>query len=385
MEKRTDWYEHPEYYEAIFGTDTVREADFLQALSARHGTGGSQWLEPACGAGRLVAEAASRGMKVAGYDISEAMLAHARKRLTPAERRRVKLAPSRMEEFFEPALEGKVDVAHNLVSTFRYLDSEAAALAHLKGTRRLLKPNGIYVLGFHLTDYSRSVPEHERWLGRVGKDKVVCNTHEGLPDRRARRSPMRNRLRITGPGKDWLIETTWFFRTYDAAQAGKLFRDAGLSVVAAYDFDYDVSSPVARGSRRLDRVFVLRPDAGSVEQGASENAPARKVVAAAKKPVPKVTPEKKVAVPRKTSPARKVAAAAKKPAAKVTPEKKVAAPRKTSPARKVAATKKVATAPDATTPTKKLATAPDATPPTKKLATAPDATPPTKKPTRRRS
>lgn len=279
MEKRTDWYEHPEYYEAIFGTDTVREADFLQALSARHGTGGSQWLEPACGAGRLVAEAASRGLKVAGYDISEAMLAHARKRLTPAERRRVKLAPSRMEEFFEPSLEGKVDVAHNLVSTFRYLDSEAAALAHLKGTRRLLKPDGIYVLGFHLTDYSRRVPEHERWLGRVGKDKVVCNTHEGLPDRRARRSPMRNRLRITGPGKDWLIETTWFFRTYDAAQAGKLFRDAGLRVVAAYDFDYDLSSPVQRGSRRLDRVFVLRPEPGAVEQGAPEKTSASKVVA----------------------------------------------------------------------------------------------------------
>ncbi|WP_338864280.1 class I SAM-dependent methyltransferase [Myxococcus stipitatus] len=265
MEKRTDWYEHPEYYEAIFGTDTVREMDFLQALSARHGTGGSRWLEPACGAGRLVEEAARRGLKVTGYDISEAMLEHARKRLTPAERRRVKLAPSRMEEFFVPELEGQVDVAHNLVSTFRYLDSEAAALAHLKGTRRLLKPDGLYVLGFHLTDYARTTPEHERWLGQVGKDKVVCNTHEGLPERRARRSPMRNRLRITGPGKDWLIETTWYFRTYDNAQARKLFRAAGLNVVAEYNFDYDLETPEKRGSRRLDRVFVLKPEPVSAD------------------------------------------------------------------------------------------------------------------------
>src|SRR5689334_20123745 len=98
MERRKDWYEHPEYYEAIFGTDTVREADFLQELSRRFGTGGNQWLEPACGAGRLVAEAASRGLKVAGYDLSEAMLAHARKRLSPAERRRVKLSQARMED-----------------------------------------------------------------------------------------------------------------------------------------------------------------------------------------------------------------------------------------------------------------------------------------------
>jgi SAM-dependent methyltransferase len=281
MEKRTDWYEHPEYYEAIFGTDTVREVDFLQALSERHGTGGKQWLEPACGAGRLVAEATSRGLKVTGYDISEAMLAHARKRLTPARRRQVKLSVSRMEAFFEPSLEGKVDVAHNLVSTFRYLDSEAAALAHLKGTRRLLKPQGLYVLGFHLTDYARNTAEHERWLGKVGKDKVVCNTHEGLPDRRARRSPMRNRLRITGPGKDWLIETTWFFRTYDAAQANRLFRNAGLRVVAAYDFDYDLSAPVERGSRRLDRVFVLQPAAseGPVVEVKKPSEDARKKVA----------------------------------------------------------------------------------------------------------
>ncbi|WP_043713745.1 class I SAM-dependent methyltransferase [Corallococcus macrosporus] len=260
MEKRTDWYEHPRYYEAIFGTDTVREVDFLQTLSERFGTGGKLWLEPACGAGRLVEEAARRGLRVVGYDISEAMLVHARKRLTPAQRRRVKLGPSRMESFADPSLEGQVDLAHCLVSTFRYLDSEAAARQHLLGTRRLLKPGGIYVLGFHLTDYARARPEHERWVGQVGEDRVVCNTNEGLPERRARRSPMRNRLRVTGPDKDWLIETEWHFRTYSHAQATKLFRDAGLRVLAGYTFDYDIDAPVERGSLRLDRVFVLQAD-----------------------------------------------------------------------------------------------------------------------------
>ncbi len=274
MEKRTDWYEHPQYYEAIFGTDTAREVDFLQALSERFGTGGKQWLEPACGAGRLVEEAASRGLRVVGYDISEAMLAHARKRLSPAQRRRVKLGPSRMESFADPALEGQVDLAHCLVSTFRYLDSEEAARQHLQGTRRLLKPEGIYVLGFHLTDYERARPEHERWVGQVGEDRVVCNTNEGLPDRRARRSAMRNRLRVTGPDKDWLIETEWSFRTYSAAQAAKLFRDAGLRVLSCYTFDYDLDAPVTRGSLRLDRVFVLQPDPASRTADAPAPAPA---------------------------------------------------------------------------------------------------------------
>jgi SAM-dependent methyltransferase len=258
MEKRTEWYDHPEYYEAIFGVDTEKEMDFLLAVHQRLGTGGRLLLEPACGAGRLVAEAARRGCQVVGYDFSEKMLAHARARLTPAQRRRVRLYPGRMESFSRPELEGQVDLAFNLVSTFRYLDSEQAALEHLRGTRRLLKPQGLYLLGFHLTDYARTRPEHERWVGHVGADTVVCNTHEGLPDRRLRRSPMRNHLRITGPGKDLLIETSWFFRTYDSAQARRLFRRAGLRVLALYDFDYQADAPRQRGNGRLDTVFVLQ-------------------------------------------------------------------------------------------------------------------------------
>lgn len=259
MEKRTGWYDHPEYYEAIFGVDTVKEMDFLLAVHQRQGTGGRLLLEPACGAGRLVAEAARRGYQVVGYDLSEKMLAHARARLTPAQRRRVRLYQARMESFFRPELEGQVDLAFNLVSTFRYLDSEQAALEHLEGTRRLLKPQGLYLLGFHLTDYARLRPEHERWVGQVGEDKVVCNTHEGLPDRRLRRAPMRNRLRVTGPGRDWLIETSWFFRTYDSGQVRRLFRRAGLQVLALYDFDYQVDAPRQRSNTRLDTVFVLKP------------------------------------------------------------------------------------------------------------------------------
>ncbi|HEY0096942.1 MAG TPA: class I SAM-dependent methyltransferase [Archangium sp.] len=259
MERLSDWYDHPEYYEAIFGTDTARELDFLLEVSRRYGTGGNLLLEPACGAGRLVAEAASRGYRVVGYDLSEKMLEHARERLTPAQRRKVRLHVSPMQEFFRPELEGKVDLAFNLVSTFRYLDSEQAALAHLEGTRRLLKPEGLYVLGFHLTDYDRKKPEHERWVERLGKDTVVCNTREGLPERRLRRSEMRNRLRITGPGKDLLIETHWYFRTYDLAQARRLFRRAGLRVVEVFDFDYQVEVPRKRGEIRLDSIFVLQP------------------------------------------------------------------------------------------------------------------------------
>ena len=263
MQRLSEWYDHPEYYEAIFGTDTAREMDFLLEVSRRHGTGGSLLLEPACGAGRLVEEATRRGCQVVGYDLSEKMLAHARARLSPALRRRARLHVSRMEDFCPPELVGQVDLAFNLVSTFRYLDSEQAALAHLRSTRRLLKPDGLYVLGFHLTEYARQHVERERWVERLGEDTVVCNTREGLPDRKQRRSSMRNRLRITGPGKDLLIETEWYFRTYDLAQARRLFRAAGWEILAVYDFDYQVDEPKPRADDRLDTLFVLHQGTGA--------------------------------------------------------------------------------------------------------------------------
>src|SRR4051812_32822053 len=129
MERLKDWYEHPEYYEAIFGTDSQKEMDFLREVNGRYGTSGPCFLEPACGAGRLIAEGVRRGQRMVGYDTSPTMLAHARARLTPAERRRVRLYRGRMEDFSPREWLGKVDLAFSLVSTFRYLQTERAALS----------------------------------------------------------------------------------------------------------------------------------------------------------------------------------------------------------------------------------------------------------------
>lgn len=257
-ETERDWYAHPKYYEAIFGPDTTKEFDFLESLNTRHGTGGKRWLEPACGAGRLLEEGARRGYSLVGYDLSEPMLAHARARLKGPLSRRVELHHSRMEDFCPPALEGSFDLAFCLVSTFRYLESEASARAHLKAVAKLLRPGGLYALGFHLTDYDRTAPEREKWKGNVGSEAVVCRTVEGLPDRSRRSSPMKNTLEISGPSRAFTIASEWRFRTYDLSQASRLFRSAGLRARAQYTFDYDLLRPVTRGDLRLDRVFVLQ-------------------------------------------------------------------------------------------------------------------------------
>ncbi len=95
--------------------------------------------------------------------------------------------------------------AFNLVSTFRYLDSEKAALAHLEGTRRLLKPEGLYASASTSRTTSGERPEHQRRVECLGKDTGAQHPR-GAAGPASRRSKMRNRLRITGPEKDLLIE-----------------------------------------------------------------------------------------------------------------------------------------------------------------------------------
>jgi SAM-dependent methyltransferase len=257
MKRLSDWYRHPKYYEAIFGTDTAREMDFLEQVNHWFGTGGRTFLEPACGAGRLVREGVRRGYTLVGYDLSPQMLAFARRRLTPAQRGAVHLYQDRMESFCPPRWQGRVDLAFSLVSTFRYLDSEQAATAHLEATRRLLKPGGVYVLGFHITDYRRTRVEHERWVGQVGDEEVVCNTREWPPNRKLRRSRMRNRLRISGPRGQSLIETEWYFRTWDEREVRALLERTGFGLEGLYSFETRIEAPLSEDSPRLDRVMVL--------------------------------------------------------------------------------------------------------------------------------
>ena len=256
MERKSGWYDYPEYYDAIFDPDSRKEMDFLQRVNRAHGNGGQTFLEPACGSGRLIAEGARRGARMIGYDTSEVMLSRARARLRPQWGKRVQLHQAQMESFAPRPLLAGIDLAFCLVSTFRYLSSQNAAEDHLRCVRRLLAPGGVYVLGFHLTDYARRGASHERWVGKVGRDQVVCNTREFPPNRRGRYSPMRNRLRVRGPSRDWLIETHWRFRTWDENEVAELFRRTGFDTAALYTFDYD--QPLT-DTDRLDRVFILRP------------------------------------------------------------------------------------------------------------------------------
>jgi len=255
------WYEIPHYYDIVFDEDTELEVGFLEAMLEIHGGAArkpppsARVLEPACGSGRLVAALAERGHRVSGFDVSAAMLDYARRRL--ADRGvRADLWLDRMESF---QAEGRFDLAHCLVSTFKYLLDEESARAHLLRVAELLRPGGLYVLGVHLTEYELTRRLRERWVASRGGTRVVCNIQTWPADRRRRIERVRSRLHIEEHGDTRHLETEWDFRTYDAAQLARLLRSVpALEHVATYDFSYELSSRRELDDEQMDCVLVLR-------------------------------------------------------------------------------------------------------------------------------
>lgn len=254
-----DWYDTPLYYDIIFDADTPREADFLEAMWVEHGLCGppQRILEPACGSGRLIFELARRGWQAHGFDSSLPMLDYAQARLASAGLS-AHLWQDRMESF-RVRNDTRYELAHCLVSTFKYLITEEHALACLRRVAAALKPGGLFVLGLHLTDYERTTPDHERWVAGRDGIHVTCNTRTWPADLHTRQEALRTRLRIRHGTQEHLQETRWQFRTYSASELHRLLRQvADFQLVACHDFTYDAATPLKLDGSHLDVVLILR-------------------------------------------------------------------------------------------------------------------------------
>ncbi|MBT8493612.1 MAG: class I SAM-dependent methyltransferase [Deltaproteobacteria bacterium] len=251
-----DWYSAPRYYDLVFSALDERELDFLEAIYTEYGPGRRRRvLEPACGSGRLMLGLAERGFQVSGFDLSPDMARFSKERLAKAGYKpAVKVAD--MSDF---TVRGRYEMAHCLVSSFKYLLTERAAVGHLRSVARALVAGGIYVLGFHLSDYDDETLDRERWVGKRRGLEVVCNITSWPPDRRKRRENIRSRLVVTERGKTSRFQTLWQFRTYDERQALALFAKVPeLELIATYDMTYDLDRLQDFGTEQFDQVAILR-------------------------------------------------------------------------------------------------------------------------------
>ncbi len=261
VKRAMDWYDTPLYYDIVFDQDTELEAAFLETVMRRHGEAWHEEslrvLEPACGSGRLMEAMARRGHRVWGFDLNPNMVSHTKERLHEDGDTAV-CWQDKMEDF---TVEGTptFDLAHCLVSTFKYVLAEKGAVSHLQRVAACLHEGGLYVLGIHLTDYTDQKEQHERWVGERDGVQVICNTHTWPADRKARTEQMRTRLRVTRKGQQMLQETKWIFRTYNAVEVKRLLRKVPeLELKACYDFTYDLDDPRQLDDSYADIVLVLR-------------------------------------------------------------------------------------------------------------------------------
>ena len=257
--EQRDWYDTPLYYDIVFDEGTVQEADFMEAAFAKHGGNGRRLLEPACGSGRLALEMAWRGWDVNGFDGNEHMIRFAQDRMVTA-KLKARLWVDMMQDFTLPkGVKGDFDMAHCLVSTFKYLQTEKDAAECLRRVASVLKRGGICFLGLHLSDYDSGRGEHERWVAQREDIRVICNTRTEPPDRRTRLEQLRTRLKIRDGDREHMQETRWQFRTYNARQLKALLRKVPeFELVECYDFTCNLNETRKLDDSYADVLLVLR-------------------------------------------------------------------------------------------------------------------------------
>lgn len=242
--EQIDLYDRPGWYDALHAEGTASWADFLLALGRRHGTGGTRWLEPACGTGRFFKPLARRSVRLTGYDLHPGAVAYAR--------RRGDALVGDMASFARPKT---FDLAFCLLGSFRHLLDEASARRHLELTARSLKPGGVYVLGLDLCDYRFPEADEEAWTAKRGTLALSDLVETVAPDRASRRERVIHFLSVG----QRLYKSEYDLRSYDAAQLKRLLRAAGMTVRAAYS---PWRKPVALDAATRDVTLVLAPARG---------------------------------------------------------------------------------------------------------------------------
>ncbi len=249
-------YDHPKYYDLVFGSDWKAELDFLQACFAKHGKGKIERLfEPGCGTGRLMFRLAKAGYQVAGNDLSTPAVDYCNDRLARHGFDRT----AEVGDMSDFRVKQKFDAAFNMINTFRHLPSEERARRHLECMADSLRRGGLYLLGFHLTPTVGQPISEEDWAARRGNLTVLSRlwTEKHEPNRRNER--VRMSFDVYTPSRSFRLANCADFRTYTCDQMADLLSSVpALRVVETYDFAYEIDQPIELGPEVEDVVYVLQ-------------------------------------------------------------------------------------------------------------------------------
>lgn len=252
-------YNHPKYYDLLFGSDWRAEFDFLEDCFERYTDRVVERLfEPACGTGRLLIRFAQAEYIVGGNDLNEHAINYSNDRLERHGFGRPCVVGD-MSDFGLDALPSKkpADAAFNTINTFRHLPDDKSALGHLNCMADVIAPGGLYIVGIHLLPTEGMRMEQEAWTSRRGNLQV--NSFMWSKEIVDRQEVLGMTLDIYTPTTHQVVEDEMKYRTYTKEQFAKLLKKSGRwEVAAVHDFAYDISEEIEITPETEDVVYVLR-------------------------------------------------------------------------------------------------------------------------------
>jgi len=249
-------YDYPKYYDLVFGSDWKAEYQFLQACFAQYSKRKiTRIFEPACGTGRLMVKLAASGYEVAGNDLNPYAVQFCNDRL----KRRGFPQSAVVGDMAAFKVKRKFDAAFNMINSFRHLQTEREAVAHLQCIANGLAKGGVYALGLHLTPTVGERINEESWSARRGNLAVLSTMWSEKLDLKKRAEHIGMTFDIYTLTKHFRIEDRMVYRTYTARQFDSLLKKVPeLDLLETYDFMYEMSHPVTITPESEDIVFILR-------------------------------------------------------------------------------------------------------------------------------
>ncbi len=250
------WYDYPQLYELGFLKETPKESKFLEAVFNKYVPFPvNRVLELGCGSGRLVCDMATRGFSMTGLDLNPTALEYCKKKLKKlGVKGEAVIGDMTNFQFDQP-----FDAAVNAINTFRHLESEEAALAHLDCVAEHLKPGGVFVLSLHLLPIDGDLWGTERWAALDEDLSVYYALTVVETSMKTRLEKLRISMLVKKKQESFRLSDHITLRIYTAPQLKSLLAKAKkLKLIAVHDFWYDIESTQKLNAEAVDTILVLQ-------------------------------------------------------------------------------------------------------------------------------
>ena len=250
------WYDYPELYELGFLKETPKESKFLMEVFKKYVPFPVQRvLELGCGSGRLICDMAKRGFAMTGLDLNPTALEYCKKKLKKQECVG-ELVVGDMTNF---SFDEPFDAAINAINTFRHLETEEAALAHLNCVAKHLKPGGVFVLSLHLLPPDGDLWGTERWTAKKGDMTVYYALTVVETSMKTRLEKLRISMLVNEKDESFRLSDHITLRIYTAKQLKSLLAKATqFKLIGVHDFWCDIESVQKLNGEAIDTVLILQ-------------------------------------------------------------------------------------------------------------------------------